>query len=121
MRNFYKGFSTRNYEEHGIKFGIYDVSCVQEDILNEIHTIKGERVYMPDYGTRIPLLTFEPNDSNTATILKDDIQGVLEKDPRVQIIAIDTITKNDTLYCIAKVRYIEFDVVQDLQITVGSR
>jgi len=121
MRNFYKGFSTRNYEDQGTKFGIYDVDCVQEDILNEIHTVKGERLYMPDYGTRIPLLTFEPNDENTANILKDDIVSVLNKDPRVQTIAVDTVINGYSLFCIAKVRYVEFDVVQDFQIEIKSR
>lgn len=123
IRKFYKGFCTRNYEQTGKRFAVYDVACIQEDLMNEIFTIRGERVHMPAYGTRVPLLTFEPNDQETSDILKEDVTTVIKHDPRVELLNIDIIQAVDkqALVCIAKVRYKEFDVVQDLYIEVNSR
>ena len=123
IRKFYKGFSTRTYEATGQRFALYDVACIQEDLMNEIFTIKGERVHMPTYGTRVPLLTFEPNDQDTADILQEDVETVIKHDPRVELLNIDILQAVDkqALICVAKVRYKEFDVVQDLYIEVNSR
>lgn len=120
---YYKGFSTRNYEEKGGSFGIYDVKCIQEDLMNELFTTRGERLNMPTYGTRIPLLVFEPNDAETQDVLREDITTVIEHDPRVELLALDIIVAADKNVLIgsAKVRYKEFNVVEDLYIEVGSR
>jgi phage baseplate assembly protein W len=122
-RVYYKGFSTRNYEELGGSFGLYDVKCIQEDLMNELFTTKGERYNMPTYGTRIPLLVFEPNDGETEEILREDVQTVIEHDPRVELLALDVIVAKDknALIASAKVKYKEFNVVEDLYIEVGSR
>jgi phage baseplate assembly protein W len=122
VRKFYKGFSTRTYEQGG-SLARYDVACIAEDLSNEIFTVKGERLYMPDYGTRIPLLVFEPNDEDTIDILKEDVAAVIEKDPRVELVDIGVVQYIDMqmLVCVAKVKYIEFDVTDDLYINVTSR
>jgi phage baseplate assembly protein W len=122
-RVYYKGFSTRSYEQQGGSFGLYDVKCIQEDLMNELFTIKGERYNMPTYGTRIPLLVFEPNDPETEEVLREDVTTVIEHDPRVELLALDIIVAKDknALVASVKVRYIEFNVVEDLYIEVGSR
>jgi len=104
-------------------FGIYDVKCIQEDLMNELLTIRGERYNMPTFGTRIPLLVFEPNDAETEEIIREDVKTVIEHDPRVELLALDIIVGKDkhVLIASAKVRYKEFNVVEDLRIEVGSR
>lgn len=120
---FYRGFSTKAYEATGKGFTLYNVELIEEDLFNELFTIKGERLEMPDFGTRIPLLMFEPNDTATADILKEDVVQTIKNDPRVQLVDCDIVAQPDShkLICIAKVRYIEFNVVKDLRIEVGSR
>lgn len=120
---FYRGFSTKAYEASGKGFVLYNVELIEEDLFNELFTLKGERLEMPDFGTRIPLLMFEPNDTATADILKEDVEQTVKNDPRVEMIACDIISQPDShkLICVAKVRYIEFNVVKDLRIEVGSR
>ena len=122
-KSYYRGFSTRSYEESGGMFGIYDVKCIQEDLMNELLTIRGERYNMPTFGTRIPLLVFEPNDAETEEIIREDVKTVIEHDPRVELLALDIIVGKDkhVLIASAKVRYKEFNVVEDLRIEVGSR
>lgn len=120
---FYRGFSTKAYEETGKGFVLYNVDLIEEDLMNELMTIKGERLELPNFGTRIPLLIFEPNDVETALILKEDVETVIKGDPRVELLNCDVITSPDIhrMVCVAKVRYIEFNVVKDLRIEVGSR
>lgn len=120
---YYKGFSTRNYEEKGGSFGIYDVKCIQEDLMNELFTIRGERLNMPTYGTRIPLMVFEPNDGASEDIIREDVKTVIDHDPRVELLALDIIVSRDknAVVASAKVRYKEFNVVEDLYIEIGSR
>lgn len=120
---FYRGFSTKAYEGTGRGFALYNVELIEEDLFNELFTIKGERLEMPTFGTRIPLLMFEQNDTQSADVLKEDVTAVIENDPRVSLVACDIISAPDThkLICVAKVKYLEFNVVKDLQIEVGSQ
>lgn len=120
---FYRGFSTKGYESRGKGFALYNVELIEEDLFNELFTIKGERLEMPDFGTRIPLLAFEPNDSTSTDILIEDVTAVINNDPRVELQACDVVVQPDDykLICIAKVRYVEFNVVKDLKIEINSR
>lgn len=123
VKRLYKGFSTRQYESQGGSLEIYDIDAVSEDLLNEIFTAVGDRVHMPTYGTRIPLLTFEINDAEVYDIIKEDLQRVVDHDPRVTANAIDVIPDPDKnqLIAIMKLNYIEFNVTRDLYITISSQ
>jgi len=123
ITSFYKGFSTRNYEENGSTFELHNVACIQEDLMNEIFTTRGERLYMPTYGTRIPTLVFEQNDAQTMDVIREDIINVINNDPRVilQDLAVEQIPDSYSIFVVAKITYLAFDVTSDLLITVTSR
>ena len=123
MTTYYKGFCTRNYEESGGEFSTYNVKCVEDDLLNEIFTIQGERVMMPGFGTRIPLLVFELADTVTMNVIREDITKVVNHDPRVDMVDLLLIPAPDknAIVAVAKIFYKEFNVTQDLMITVSSR
>ena len=123
MNTFYKGFCTRDYAKTGKLFDRYNVELVEEDLLNELFTIKGERIKMPEFGTRIPLMLMEPNDQESIEILKTDVKTVIEHDPRVELKAIDAITNIDRhgVIIVAKVFYREFAVTKDLRIEVNNK
>ena len=123
ISKYYKGFSTRNYEMSGGGFDIYNVKCIEEDLMNEIFTIRGERLYMPTYGTRIPLLTFEPNDAATMDVVREDIKTVISNDPRVslQALSVSQAPNEMAIIAVAVVNYIEFNVTSDLAITINSQ
>lgn len=122
-RKYYKGFSTRKYHDVGGEFEIHNISCVEEDLLNHIFTIKGERVMMPEFGTRIPLMVFEPNDTESQQIIEEDLRTVFEYDPRVELKNLTILPDgdNNTIIALATLRYIEFNVTQDLRIEVRSQ
>lgn len=123
VKKFYNGFSTRGYEGFGKLFEIINVECIEEDLMNEIFTERGQRLMMPTYGTRIPLLVFEMNDQQTQDIVREDITTVISHDPRVRLMNLDILPAEDknALVVIAKINYLEFNVTKDLWISVNSR
>ena len=123
IRKFYKGFSTRNYHDSGGDFELYNVALVEEDLLNHIFTVKGERVMMPEFGTRIPMMVFEPNDAQSQAIIEEDLKNVFNYDPRVSLKKLTIIPNEDknTIIAIATLNYIEFDVTKDLHIEIRSQ
>lgn len=123
LKKFYVGFSTKNYEEIGGGFDVYNVECVEQDLLNAIFTVKGERLMMPEYGTRIPLMTFEPGDQYSIDIIRSDLETVFEQDPRVELLNLDVIPslEQNALVVSAKLNYIEFNVTKDLFLTINSQ
>ena len=123
LRRFYFGFNTKSYEDQGGGFDVYNVECVERDILNAIFTVKGERVMMPDYGTRIPLMAFEPGDQSSIDVITEDLEDVFAKEPRVEVLNLDVIpaTEKNALVVVAKLNYKEFNVTKDLMITINSQ
>lgn len=122
-RKFYKGFSTTNYHDKGGNFEIYNIECVEEDLLNHIFTVKGERVMMPEFGTRIPMMTFEPNDAESQGIIEEDLTTVFNYDPRVELLSLKITPFEDKniILAVATLRYKEFNVTKDLRIEVRSQ
>lgn len=123
LKKFYFGFNTKSYEDNGGEFDSYNVECVERDILNAIFTVKGERVMMPNYGTRIPLMTFEPGDQDSIDVITEDLETVFAQEPRVSVLNLDVIpaTEKNALVVVAKLNYLEFNVTKDLAITINSQ
>ena len=119
---FYKGFSTKNYQNKGT-FLMTDVELVKADLLNHIYTIKGERVMMPNFGTRIPLLAFEPNDEKTLAIIEEDLTAVFNYDPRVKLLTLNlmTLPDNNAIIAVVDLFYIELNITDTLNIEVKTQ
>ena len=81
----YKGYSSFEFQKNK-SFKLTDVDLVKLDLLNHIFTRKGERVMMPDFGTIIPDLVFDPLDSETLTTIEDELRSVFDYDPRVSLV-----------------------------------
>jgi len=115
----YRGFSTSaNAISRGKTFGIADVEAVKQDLINHIYTIPGERVMLPNFGTRIPLLAFEPLDEGTLEVIRADLKMVFDYDPRVQTreITVIPLSDNNTIVAMADLYYVEFNVTDTLHL-----
>jgi len=113
----YRGFSTENYL--GSKtFLVTNQELVKRDLLNHIYTIPGERVHLPEFGTRIPLLAFEPLDQKTLAIIKEDLKKVFDYDPRVKLIdmAINALPDNSAIAVFVDLLYVELNVSETLHL-----
>ena len=120
--NIYRGFSTRDWQNRQ-SFTMRDLELVKRDLLNHIFTLRGERVMMPNFGTRIPLLAFEPNDEQTREIVREDLTTVFTYDPRVQLLGltINSLPDNNAIVATAQLLYVEFQVRDELRIEVSTQ
>lgn len=116
---FYKGFSTKEWGKKK-SFRLNNIDLVKQDLLNHLYTEKGSRIYMPNLGTRIPVMTFEPNDLETKEQLESDIRDVINYDPRVKLLGLKTFVApdNNLLIAIVDILYIEFNVEDSLHIEI---
>lgn len=121
----YRGFSTaKQLETRGKTFSTSDIETVKRDLLNHIYTIPGERVMQPNFGTRIPLMEFEPLDPNSIKIIKDDLAMVMNYDPRVRLIdiAVLAMPDNNAIVALIDIEFVKFNVTETmkLEFPVGS-
>ena len=75
-RNLYRGYSSFEFEKNK-QFRVTDIELVKLDLLNHLFTLRGSRVMMPNFGTIIPELVFEPLDSETIESLEEEVRNVL--------------------------------------------
>lgn len=118
-RNIYRGYSSFEYQQTG-NFSITDVELVKLDLLNHIFTRKGERVMLPDFGTQIPDLVFEPLDEETIDTLQDELEAVFDYDPRVTLLDLKLVPMYDqnTIIVNATLRYEEFNIVDSFDLNI---
>ncbi len=117
----YKGFSTHNYNTLGGTFSVTDVDLVNLDILSHIYTETDERVMMPGWGTDIPNKAFEPLTVELIEDIHDELDRVIDYDPRVEKIKVSVVPYYDqnTIVATVTLRYIELNVVDDLDFVIN--
>jgi len=119
----YKGFSTKNYEDSGGSLGLYDIQLIKENIMRHLFTVPGERIMLRNFGTRLRLMTFEQNDMDVKEAVRDDMLKVFANEPRVEVLSIDILSSEDdnTLICLAKLRYLPFNVVDETRLEINIK
>lgn len=111
----YIGFSTFGAKK---SFRLTDKELITRDLLNHIHTARGERVMLPGFGTRIPLLTFEPLDQQTLRVVEEDLKAVVQYDPRVELLdlAVMALPDNNAIVALLDIRFIELNATETLRL-----
>jgi hypothetical protein len=56
-----------------------DSAAIKADLMHLILTRKGERLYLPDFGTSLLKFIFQPNDSGTLSEIKSEITDTVKK------------------------------------------
>ena len=79
----YKGYSTLNSQFTGVK--LQDIELVKRDLLNHFGIRRGEKLMNPTFGTSIHDLIMDPLTEETKNALIDEIQQVIDHDPRVEL------------------------------------
>jgi hypothetical protein len=73
-----------------------DADAVRADLLHLLLTNKGERLYMPDFGSDLKKYIFEPNDDVTHEQIKDNLNQTIKR--YMPNLIINSITfKNDSI------------------------
>lgn len=79
----YRGFSTISNKTDN--FSLYDFELIKQDLFNNFHIRQGERLMQPRFGTIIWDLLFEPLTEDVKSLIKQDVESIINYDPRVQI------------------------------------
>ena len=56
-----------------------DIDAIRADLLHLLLTNKGERLYLPDFGSDLKKYIFEPNDSITHEQIKDNLNETIKR------------------------------------------
>lgn len=118
-KGLYRGFSTFEFQKSRT-FKVTDIEAVKLDLLNHIFTTRGSRTKMPNFGTNIPNLVFEPLDNLTVDALQDELRAVFDYDPRVSLITLEVTPYEDLNIVVASatLRYIELNIVDTMNINI---
>ena len=70
---------------------VLDVGAINSSIENILGTDLGERLFLPDFGSRIGQLLFQPIDDITASDLRSETIRALERwEPRLRVVDSET-------------------------------
>lgn len=116
----YKGYSS--VAKSGIDTSVFDLELVQQDILNQFNTRRGERVGRPYYGSIIWDLLFDPGDPRTESLVIQDAERIIGEDPRVELIQlIPTISLDSNEIALRiRLRALEFDMDGWFEVTFSQ-
>lgn len=90
-----------------------DSEAIKADLMHLILTRKGERLYLPEFGTDLLKYIFNPNDSKTQSEIKQEISQVVKKYlPNLQVNEV-TVTQSANSEYAATVR-IDYTVTDDV-------
>lgn len=95
LKSTYIGFSTVG--KLTPSFSLTDIDLVKQDLLNEFNTRRGERIMLPTFGTRIFELLFNPLDEITRTDIRDDVEAVISREPRVSLTNMELFETHDSI------------------------
>jgi phage baseplate assembly protein W len=66
-------------EGHFLDLTRTDSKAIRSDLMHLLLTQKGQRYYMPDFGTNLLKYIFDQNDNTTHGELKEDIDSTVRK------------------------------------------
>jgi phage baseplate assembly protein W len=104
MATLFKGFST--VDKVRAPYTLTDADLVKRDLLNHFYTRIGERVMRPTFGSVIWDYLMEPEDPETQEIIKEDIERIVNSDPRVQFQETILTILDHTIQAEVKIRYV---------------
>ena len=103
MATLFKGFST--VDKVRAPYTLTDADLVKRDLLNHFYTRMGERLMRPTFGSVIWDYLMEPEDPRTQEIIKDDIERIVNSDPRVELQDTTLLVLDHTIQAEVKIKY----------------
>ena len=94
---------------------LVDEELAKRDLLNHFYTRRGERVGNPTFGSILPELVFEPLDEVTEQEAKDDVDKIVNNDPRWNVL--ETLLSKPTEHSLeikVRLEYIDTGTAEEL-------
>jgi len=108
----YKGFSSSETKKG---FKLFDIDLVKQDLLNHFYIRKGEKLENPDFGTVIWDLLFEPFTEEVKKMISDDVQTIINYDPRIAVNSVIVDSTDQGIRIEAELIYLPFNLNERLK------
>lgn len=99
---------------------IYDIELVNQDLLNQIYTRKGEKVMDPEFGSIIWDLLFETKSPSIVADIQADLTRIVNSDPRVTLQTINIIEQDYGYTGLIILYYNQFATAGQLQVDFNA-
>lgn len=83
----------------------YDLDLARQDLLNHFNTRKGERIMLPEFGSIVWDMLFEPLDDKTKNLIDEDVRTIIGNDPRWTLLSVTITEEPNSLNIEAIVTY----------------
>jgi len=110
----YKGFSSVNTKTEN--FSLYDFELIKQDILNHFYTRQGERLMNPTFGCVIWNLLFEPMTDQVKNIILQNVNRIVNFDPRVQATNVIVTTYDTGIQIEYTLTYLVYNLSENIRI-----
>jgi len=110
---YYRGFSTQGNTTRSVT--LYDTELVKQDLINQLNTVKGERLMNPEFGTIIWNLIYDPLTDSLKQEIQQDIDRILASDPRIRPIQVMLVEQDYGLLIEASLTYTNSDQVDNMK------
>jgi len=111
---FYTGFSTIDPTARDVK--LYDAALIKQDILNQFQVRRGERVMMPDFGTIIWDILYDPFTDVVRQQISNDVTRIVTSDPRVNCTQVDVVQSDQGLLLEITLQYVSSNQVDTIKL-----
>lgn len=111
----YKGFSSidKNFSNSYTLTG-FDIA--KQDLQNHFNIRKGEKLQLPDFGSVVWDMIYEPLNDTTIETIREDIQAVIAYDPRIEANSIVVDQYENGLLIELNLTYIPDQIMENLLI-----
>lgn len=100
---------------------LYDLELVNRDLMNVFMTRKGERVMLPEYGTIVWDMLFDPLTEAAHDAIVDDVRRIISNEPRVKLLDISVSDFAHGIRIDCQLEYTPWDAVQNFAVDFDRR
>ena len=100
----FKGFNT--IDRIRAPYTLEGRDLVKRDLLNIFYTKKGERLMRPNFGSIIWDILMNPDDEATEKEIRDDVERIIDSDPRVDHLKTTIIFMDHTIRIEIDIKYV---------------
>lgn len=102
-------------------YSLTNIELIKRDIMNHFSTRVGERVMLPNYGTRIYDMLFDPFDEYTKNAIIEDAVRVVKSEPRVELVSVNVYQQDQTLSVALSLLFKPESVTDNLFVTFSLK
>lgn len=109
----YRGFSTVNAAIQNTV--IYDLELIKQDLINNFHIRKGEKLENPEFGTIIWDALYEPLTDQLREVIVSDVTQIVNNDPRTQVVQTIVTQKDNAIQIEVTLIYLPYNIQETMQ------